>query len=86
MIATKKLNFLILLALSVLLKEKSASRISIQSLQSAIYVLLRRNHVISLECQKDGPFGKDSPVSESPNPDSTSGYSNFKFHGLLGLT
>ncbi|MBW0494424.1 hypothetical protein O181_034139 [Austropuccinia psidii MF-1] len=26
--------------------------------------------------KKDGPFGKDFPVSEAPTPDGTSGYSN----------
>ncbi|MBW0504260.1 hypothetical protein O181_043975 [Austropuccinia psidii MF-1] len=28
------------------------------------------------QCQKDGPFGKEFPVSEAPTPDGTSMYSN----------
>ncbi|MBW0579605.1 hypothetical protein O181_119320 [Austropuccinia psidii MF-1] len=32
---------------------------------------------------KDGPFGKEFPVSEAPTPDGTSGYSNWKCGNCL---
>ncbi|MBW0568526.1 hypothetical protein O181_108241 [Austropuccinia psidii MF-1] len=32
--------------------------------------------VSGFQCQKNGPFGKELPVSEGPTPDSTSGYSD----------
>ncbi|MBW0531757.1 hypothetical protein O181_071472 [Austropuccinia psidii MF-1] len=35
--------------------------------------------------KKEGPFGKEFPVSEAPTPDGTSGHSNCKYCGLLGL-
>ncbi|MBW0477587.1 hypothetical protein O181_017302 [Austropuccinia psidii MF-1] len=84
MMVTRKLRFLILLVLSVWLREKIASRISIQNIQSAIPALLGRSHVVVLgqriptsgdfyEVKKDGSFGMEFPVPEAPTPDGTSG-------------
>ncbi|MBW0575829.1 hypothetical protein O181_115544 [Austropuccinia psidii MF-1] len=34
------------------------------------------SRVSSFQHKKDGPFGKEFPVSEGPTPDATSGYSD----------
>ncbi|MBW0488971.1 hypothetical protein O181_028686 [Austropuccinia psidii MF-1] len=87
MMAIKQLKFLILLVPSVWPKEKILFTIRIQGLQSATFFFFGKktchcsgpsasNIRRFLWSKKDGPFGKELPVSEAPTPDGTSRYSN----------